>query len=94
MNLEHLNILYNFDIVNSQNEEEYAIFNNEGSLISLVFPEELDFTLQDSYIIRYITEHPEKLQGIKLNLESSKILNCENKKGFKQCIVPKDHLFH
>ena len=89
--LNHLNILYNFIIVGSKNEEEYIVSDKEGTIISSVYPEELDFNSKDSYIIRYITDYPERLKDIKLNCESPDILNCENKKGFKQCNVSKSH---
>ena len=91
INLTQINMLYNFIIVNSKNEEEYTISDMQGTIISLVYPEELDFNSKDSYIIRYVTDYPERLKGIKLNIESSDKLNCEDKNGFKQCIVPKNH---
>ena len=90
-NLAHLNILYNFIIIDGKNEEEYTIYDKEGSIISLVFPEELDFNSTDSYIIRYITDYPERLKGIKLNSKSSDSLICKDKKDFKECIVPEKH---
>jgi len=91
INLTQINILYNLIIVNSKNEEEYTISDKQGTIISLVYPEELDFNSNDSYIIRYATDYPERLKGIKLNIESSDELKCEDKNGFKQCIVPKNH---
>ena len=91
INLTQINILYNFIIVDSKNEEEFTISDEEGTLISFVYPEELDFNLKDSYIVRYITDYPERLEGIQLNSISSDKLNCENKNGFKDCIVPESH---
>ena len=91
LNLSQISVLYNLKIIESKNEEEYTISNNEGTLISSIYPEELNFNSQESYIIKYITDYPERLKGIQLNINSSDKLNCENKIGFKQCIVPKNH---
>ena len=93
INLEKINGLYNFIIEDSKNEEEYEISENKGTIISLVFPEELDFNSTDSYIIRYVTDYPERLEGIKLNPSASDKLNCENKNGFKECNVSKNHFY-
>ena len=89
--LNNLNILYNFIIIDSKNEEEYVVSDKEGTMISLIYPEDLNFTSKESYNIIYITDFPERFEDIKLNSESPDVLNCENKKGFKQCIVPKNH---
>ena len=91
INLDKINIFYNFIIVNSKNEEEYIISDIEGTIISLIYPEELYFNVTDSYIIRYVTDYPEKLKDIKLNIEASEPLNCEDKTGLKECIVSKNH---
>ena len=91
INLSQISVLYNLKIIESKNEEEYTISNNEGTLVSSIYPEELNFNSQESYIIKYITDYPERLKGIQLNINSSDKLNCENKIGFKQCIVPKNH---
>ena len=41
--------------------------------------------------IKYETENPERLKGIKLNNESKFELNCENKIWFKECIINEEH---
>ena len=46
---------------------------------------------QDIFIIKYQTENPEKLIDIKLNNSSTSTLECEDKNGFKECIVPKSY---
>ena len=91
INLDQINRLYNFIIVDSKNEEEYTISEKEGTIIFSVYPEVLDFNSKDSYIIRYVTDYPERLEGIKLNPSASDKLNCENKNGFKECNVPQNH---
>ena len=42
-------------------------------------------------IINYLVDDPDKLEGIKLNNDSSFELECQNKNGIKECIVPKTH---
>ena len=37
------------------------------------------------------TKYPDKLNGIKLNIDSKYELECENKKWYKECIVNKTH---
>ena len=91
INLTQVNILYNFIIENPKNNEIYTTSNKQGTSISLIYPEELDFNLTDSYILRYITDYPERIEGIQLNSNSSDKLNCANKNGFKECIIPESH---
>ena len=91
INLYNINILYNFKISQTQNDETCIISQNEGIKILFVYPEELDFNYNNSYIINYKTDYPEKLKGIKLNNDSLNELECINKKGIKECIVPYNH---
>ena len=51
----------------------------------------MDFSLKDTLIIKYQTDNPEKLRGIKLNNDSSFQLDCVDKIDFKECKVPKNH---
>ena len=88
--LDKININYNFTIEEFTNNEIYEV-SNEGTKIISVFPIELNFTEADSYNITYETEYPEKLKGIKLNINSKSELICENKKVYKICIVNKAH---
>ena len=84
------NIFYDFQLINAKNNEEFFV-NNTGTKISSVSPLEIDFRVEKSFIIRYETENPELLNGIKLNINSSEELKCENKKYFKECLVEKSH---
>ena len=73
-----------------ENNEEFSI-NNTGTKIFSVSPLEMNFKEKESYILIYETGHPELLNGIKLNQDSSQELKCENKKWYKRCIVDKSH---
>ena len=85
-----VSILYNFKIL--QNDEIYniSVSNEEGIIISYVYPETLDFSNSDSLVIKYQADYPEKLKGIKLNKDSP-YLECKDKQYLKECIVPKSH---
>ena len=89
-NFDKININYNFTIEQSENNEEFTV-SNDGTKISSLYPLELNFKEKDSYIIKYETENPEKLNGIKLNNNSSSELVCENKIWYKECTVNKNH---
>ena len=82
---------YNFNLAAIQNNEYFTITNKEDAIIYSVYPEELDFNQNDSFIIRYEVDYPEKLIDIKLNNDSSSELECKNLKGIKECIVPQSH---
>ena len=89
--LDDINILYNFKISKTQNDDEFVISSERDAIIYSVYPEEIDFNKKDSFIIIYETEYPERLTGIKLNNDSSSELECKNKKGVKECIVTQNH---
>ena len=89
--LYNSNILYSFVIYGSQNKAYYTVSNNEGPVIYSVYPEEIDFKEQDSFVIRYETDYPEKLNGIKLNNDSKFELECFNRIGIKECYVNETH---
>ena len=86
----NINIQYNFKIT-SKNLEKFLIVSEKGSIIYSVSPKELDFTKQDSYIIKYETDNPSFLEKIKLNINSDTELDCENKEGEKECKVTQSH---
>ena len=88
--LDKINIFYKFIIEEFENKQAFNV-SNEGTKISSLYPLELDFTKKDSYIITYETEYPDRLEGLKLNSESSKELDCINKYWYKECIVNKTH---
>ena len=91
-NLNDINIFYNFKIIASQNNEEsFVSYDKEGTKIFLVYPELLDFSSKEKLIINYQTDNPDKLIGVRLNYGSSSYLECQNKNGVKECIVPKSH---
>ena len=88
--INDVSILYNFKIL--QNDEIYniSVSNEEGIIISYVYPETLDFSKSDSLVIKYQADYPGKLKGIKLNKDSP-YLECKDKQYLKECIVPKSH---
>ena len=91
-NLNDINIFYNFKIIASQNNDEsFVSYDKEGTKIFLVYPELLDFSSKDKLIINYQADNPDKLIGVRLNYDSSSDLECPNKNGVKECIVPKSH---
>ena len=57
----------------------------------MVYPVELDFNYEDSFIIYYQVDNPQTLTGLKLNNDSEYELECTNNNRIKQCIVPKTH---
>ena len=88
--LDNISVKYKITIEEFQNNEEFEV-SNEGTKIFELSPLELDFTKNDSYIIRYETKYPDKLDGIQLNTYSKSELECEDKKWYKECIVNKTH---
>ena len=80
---------YNFIISPVNNDDIFHIKGN-GYYIALNYPEILDFTLNDTLIVNYITE-PDVFKGIKLNQEAEKSLECTYGKLMMNCIVPKSH---
>ena len=89
--LNDINILYNFEIVATENNDKYTVSDIEGPIILSVNPLSLNFSLNDSFIIKYQVENSEKFKGIKLNEKSFSELNCEDKKGIVECTIPKSH---
>ena len=89
--LSNISILYDFKIAETNKNETINIIDEESSLIFSVYPTEIDFNKNESFIIRYEIEYPEKLNGIRLNNDSLSELKCSNKIGIKECIVTNDH---
>jgi hypothetical protein len=88
--LDKINILNTFIIVAGENREEFNVYS-EGTKISSVSPLVLNFTKDNSYLIRYETEYPGRLSGIKLNEKAKSDLKCEDKILYKECNVTADH---
>ena len=91
MNLDKISILYNFKIIEVQNYETCIISSNVGSKLRFVYPNELDFNVEQSYIIKYQVDDPTKISKIKLNNDSLLELECIDKIGIKECTVPITH---
>jgi hypothetical protein len=89
--LTEINVLYNFNIIKTEISETATVSQEEGIKIISVYPDSLNFTSQDNLIIKYQTDNPNKLNGIKLNKDSSTDLQCIDKKGYKECTVPQSH---
>ena len=87
---DDINIYYNIKIQQSENTEEFDV-SNEGAKISSLSPLLLNFKEKDTYTIRYETENPDKLTGIKLNIDSSFELDCVNTAWYKDCKVNQSH---
>ena len=62
--------------------------SGEGAFFNYAYPNTLDYRLNSSLTIRYITPSPEKVKNIKLGLDSSSFLECEDLIGMKKCTVP------
>ena len=88
--INNVNIFYNFIIEGTENNEEYEI-SGEGAIITSVDPKEMDFTKANWYIITYETIHPENLDSIWLNKDSSSKLVCTDHIWYKECNVTKEH---
>ena len=88
--LDNINILYNFKIAETYNNENFTVSYYKSTIIYSVYPKEIDFNKQDSFIISYEMDYPERLSGIKLN-NTSKELECENKNRIKECKVNQAH---
>ena len=87
--IDNINILNKFVIETSSNNETFNV-SDIGTKISSLNPLLLNFTENDSYKIRYETESPKLLKGIKLNEYSSE-LDCKDNKWYKECTVNKTH---
>ena len=90
INLDNINILYNFKIAEKHSNENFTVSDYKGTIIYSVYPKEIDFNKKDSFIISYEIDYPERVTGIKLN-NTSKELECENKNGIKECKVTQAH---
>ena len=89
--LNNINIVYNFKIIPSQKLTVF-ISGKKGTKILSVYPELLDFSSKkDNYTIIFQTKNPEKLENIKLNKDSTSELQCIDKKDIKECTVNKNH---
>ena len=89
--LKDINILYDFKISSIRKDDKITVSYIENTIITSVYPTEIDFNKQNSYTIIYETENPERLTGIKLNKDSSSELQCANKIGAKVCNVTNAH---
>ena len=88
--LDDINVLYNFKIAETNNNENFTVSDYKGTIIYSVYPKEIDFNKQDLFIISYEIDYPERVTGIKLNY-TSKELECENKNRIKECKVTQAH---
>ena len=88
------NMLYNISLENNllitpgYNYETCSV-DGQGGLISTVNPQILDFTKQDSFIIKIGLYG--NLKGIKLNPDSKDYLSCEKYINYLECIIHKSH---
>ena len=89
-NLENINILYNFTLEESTNDYKFNI-SDIGTKITSVSHSFIEFKGNQNYKIKYETENPERLKGIKLNIESSFDLDCEDKIWYKECSINQTH---
>ena len=88
--LENIHYKYNFRILPGQNNKGiFAI--KKGTSIKLIYPEELNLTSDDTFIVRYIMNDPSNSDEVKLNLYSNNDLYCENLIKMKKCFVNRTH---
>ena len=92
LEIKEANALYNFIIPETTNNDKYTVSNVEGPRILSVNPLSLNFSLSDSFIIKYQVENSDKFKGIKLNTEAKSELDCKDEKGIVSCNVTKAHL--
>ena len=88
--IDNINIKYNFKIT-SKNYEQFTITNCYGTTLDSVYPEEIDFNKQDSFLLRYESKSPGLFIGVKLNYNSTSDLNCNTKNNTMECIVNQSH---
>ena len=88
--LDNIHYKYNFRIQPFENNEIIHI-DQLGSSINCVYPEYLDFSLEDSLTIRYLTKSPLNLKNLKINPDTDSYIECEDLTGMKKCIVSKSH---
>ena len=85
-------IYHHYDFkIDSNIYEETITIDQFGSYIYCIYPEILDFSLEDNLTIKYIMSSPSNLKELKLNPNSSSYLECEDFPGIKKCIVPLSH---
>ena len=89
--INNAHVLYNFHIIPNNIYYHAFIYKRKGTKVFAIYPEILDFTSKNNLTIKIQTENPEFLEYIKLNNDSSSQLDCVNKIGIKECIVPKNH---
>jgi len=89
--LNDINYKYNFIILPIINNEQINIARyNWGTDVKLTYPLTLNFTFEDSLIIKYIMTYPLDSNKIRLN-PNSNFLNCSNSFYTKTCIVSLSH---
>ena len=86
--INNINIENDF-IINEGNNNEIISVGGNGGCIYSVYPEILDFTEEESLNIKI--GFYGILEGIKLNPDSSKELDCLNQNNYLECSVPKSH---
>ena len=91
MNLNTINIFYNFNMEETINNQISTISEEEGPKVYFVYPTELNFDIEDSYMINYEVDNEEKLIGLKLNNNANDELKCIYTYGIKKCTIPKTH---
>ena len=71
IDLDEINILYLFKISETKLSETATVSEKEGTKILSVYPQSLNFTSNDNLTIKYQVENPDKLNGVKLNINST-----------------------
>ena len=79
---------YNFKLNQVLNQSILSI--GDSSDYVYLYPETIDFSLKDSYIINIATGMPQRLVGIKFN-ENGEELECSDKPALKECKLPRSH---
>ena len=79
---------YDFKLDQILNQNIHSI--GDSSDIVYIYPETIDFSSKDSYIMKILTGMPQRLLGIKFN-ENGEELECSDKIALKECKLPKSH---
>ena len=90
--LDNIHYKYNFRIQPFKINENID-FKNQGTNVKLIFPVELDFTVENDGIILYIMPDPSLATNIRLNPDSSE-LKCKDLYQMKICYISLIHFIN
>ena len=81
---------YNFYIQPVINKDTITT-NENGNFLTMIIPKTLDYYINDPILIDIIVANPNYNRGIRLDINASEDLACEDLDSIKRCSVPKSH---